>query len=104
MQLRGMDSRIRPYAEWALEIANAYGIDPTITSVYRTWENQARLRERYEQGLSAFPANKPGDSSHNYGWSFDSVVRADQQPTWDAIRAYVGFEVLPNEHHTRSSA
>jgi len=97
MQLRGLDSRVRPYAEYAFEIARYYGIDPTVTSVYRSWEQQTKLRQRWEQGLSAFPANLPGDSAHNYGWAFDAVVPAHQQSLWDQIRAYVGFEVLPND-------
>jgi len=97
MQLRGMDSRVRPYAEWAHAIANYYDIDPTVTSTFRSWEEQTKLRDRWERGESAFPANRPGDSSHNYGWSWDSVVPPSQQDFWDDIRRYVGFEVLPND-------
>jgi len=97
MQLRGLDSRVRPYAEYAMQIANYYGIVPTVTSVYRSWAEQQSLRSRWERGESAFPANRPGDSAHNYGWAFDAVVPADQQSLWDQIRAYVGFEVLPND-------
>jgi len=97
MQLRGLDSRLRPYAEYAHEIARYYGIDPTITSTYRSWSDQTRLRAAYERGESRFPANRPGDSAHNYGWAWDSVVPAHQQDLWDQIRRYVGFEVLPND-------
>jgi len=97
MQLRGLDSRVRPYAEWAFSIANYYGIDPTVTSTYRSWEEQTKLRARYERGESKFPANRPGDSAHNYGWAFDTVVPSSQQQLWDEIRTYVGFEVLPND-------
>jgi len=80
-----------------MQVANYYGIDPTVTSVFRSWEEQTKLRARWERGESAFPANRPGDSAHNFGWAFDSVVRADEQPMWDAIRRWVGFEVLPND-------
>ena len=97
IQLRGLDSRVRPYAEWALQIARYYGIDPTITSVYRSWGEQQTLRSRYERGESRFPANRPGDSAHNYGWAFDSVVPGPQQALWDQIRRHVGFEVLSND-------
>jgi len=93
MQLRGLDSRVRPYAEYAHKIANYYGIVPTITSTFRSWEEQQRLRSRWERGESAFPANRPGDSAHNYGWAWDSVVPAHQQGLWDQIREYVGFRV-----------
>jgi len=97
MQLRGLDSRVRPYAEYAMQIANYYGVVPTVTSVYRSWSEQQTLRSRWERGESAFPANRPGDSAHNYGWAFDAVVPDHQQSLWDQIRAYVGFEVLPND-------
>jgi len=97
MQLRGLDSRVRPYAEYAFQIANYYGIVPTVTSTYRSWEEQTKLRARWERGESRFPANRPGDSAHNYGWAFDAVVPADQQGLWNQIREYVGFQVLPND-------
>jgi len=97
MQLRGLDSRVRPYAEYALEIARYYGIDPTITSTFRSWEEQTKLRARWERGESRFPANRPGDSAHNYGWAWDSVVPAGQQNLWNQIREYVGFEVLAGD-------
>ena len=97
MQLRGLDSRLRPYAEYAHEIANYYGIDPTVTSTFRSWESQTLLRGRFERGESKYPANRPGDSAHNYGWAWDSVVPDHQQDLWDQIRRYVGFEVLPND-------
>jgi len=97
IQLRGLDSRVRPYAEYAFEIARAYGITPTITSTYRSWAEQQKLRSRWERGESRFPANRPGDSAHNYGWAWDAVVPASQQSLWNQIRAYVGWEVLPND-------
>jgi len=92
-----MDSRLRPYAEYALKIAHYYGITPTVTSVYRSWAEQTKLRARYLAGQSRWPANKPGDSAHNFGWAWDSVVPASQQEAWNTIRRYVGWEVLPND-------
>ena len=97
IQLRGLDSRVRPYAEWALAIANHYGIDPTVTSAYRGWDEQQTLYDRFRRGEATFPANRPGDSAHNYGWAFDTVVPRSHQPLWDEIRRYVGFEVLEND-------
>lgn len=97
MQLRGLDSRVRPYAEWAMQIANYYGISPTITSTFRSWEEQQNLYNRYRAGHSSFPANRPGDSAHNYGWAFDSVVPEADQALWDQIRTYVGFQVPGND-------
>ncbi len=97
IQLRGLDSRVRPYAEYAHQIAHYYGITPTITSTYRSWEEQTKLRARWERGESRFPANRPGDSAHNFGWAWDSVVPAAQQGLWDQIREYVGFRVPPGD-------
>lgn len=88
---------MRPYAEWAHQIAHAYGIRPVVTSTFRSWEEQARLRREYEAGRSRWPANRPGDSSHNWGLAWDSWVPEDQWPLWTAIREAVGFEVLPND-------
>ena len=95
--LRGLDAGLRPYAEWAMDIAHHYGVEPTVTSVYRSWSEQERLRQRFLAGQSRWPANKPGDSAHNYGWAWDSVVPAQQQQLWDQIRRYVGWEVLEND-------
>jgi len=80
-----------------MDIAHYYGISPTVTSVFRSWAEQTRLRERYERGESRWPANRPGDSAHNFGWAFDSVVPAADLDFWTEIRRYVGFEVLPND-------
>lgn len=101
IQGRRLTNRLQPSvrdaARYALEIAEYYGIPVTVTSGYRSWADQAELRRRYESGKSRFPANRPGDSSHNYGLSFDSVVAPEHQAAWNAIRRWVGFEVLPHD-------
>lgn len=107
LALRGMHETLRPYAEYAHRIAWYYGIEPTVTSVFRDWTKQKYLRDRYEKCLAEgrfptpgecqYPANRPGDSSHNYGLSWDSVVRPEHQDLWDAIRRYVGFTVPEND-------
>jgi len=101
--LRGMHRELRPYAEYAHEIANYYGIKPRVTSVERSWASQVRLRRNYERCVSQgrfpsppnclFPANRPGDSAHQYGLAWDSTVDAHDQALWDEIRRYVGFHV-----------
>lgn len=91
--LRGMHPQLRPYAEYAHDLARQYGLTVTVTSVTRTWEAQARLRREWEAGRSRWPANRPGDSAHNYGVAWDSWVPDEQMPTWTAIRRYVGFRV-----------
>lgn len=105
--LRGLHPEVRQYAELAHQWANAYGINPTVTSTFRTWENQVWLRRRFERcvregrfpgpGPCRFPANRPGDSAHNFGLAWDSVVPPDDQPLWNAIRRAVGFRVPDND-------
>ena len=106
---RGLHEQVKPYAEYAVNIANYYGIKPTITSVFRGFQHQARLRANWELcrakglypsdvslgfGLSCnWPANRPGDSAHNYGLAWDSWVVDDHMGDWIAIRRWVGFDV-----------
>lgn len=97
MGLAGLQSWVRPYAEWCLDVAHYYGIPVTITSTYRSWAEQAELRRRYEQGRSRWPANRPGDSAHNYGLAWDSTVPERYQDWWNAVRRAAGFEVLDND-------
>lgn len=107
LALRGMHRDLRSAAEFAMQVAALNGIRPTVTSVTRTFTNQARLRRNFERCVATgrfpsppdcrFPANRPGDSSHNYGFAFDTVVPAAQQATWDAIRRWVGWRVPDND-------
>lgn len=97
IQLRGLHQQVRPYAEYALAVAAYYRLEVTITSTFRSWQEQQLLWSRYKRGLSRFPANEPGDSAHGYGLAFDSVVSPENQPMWDAIRRWVGFGVPMND-------
>lgn len=106
-QLRGLHAGLRPYAEYAIAVAHYYGIHPEITSVFRSMSEQRELRANYEQCLSSgrfgraegcmYPANRPGDSAHNYGLAWDSWVPAEHQATWNAIRRAIGFRVPDND-------
>ena len=105
--LRGLHAELRPYAEYTFQLAHAYGLAPVVTSVFRTWTKQAQLRSKFERCVAEgrfpsppdckFPANRRGDSSHNYGLSFDSWVPAADMPLWTAIREYVGWRVPGND-------
>jgi LAS superfamily LD-carboxypeptidase LdcB len=103
IQLRGLHEGLRPAAEWALAYAAAYGIRPLVTSTYRSWTEQLALRERYEAGISPYPAARPGYSAHNYGLAWDSVLppeyRGDPafEAWWEAVREYAGFNVPSND-------
>ncbi len=107
ISLRGLQPEVRRRADWALAVAKYYSIPVTVTSAYRSWNVQARLRRNYEQCVAEgrfpsapdckYPANRPGDSSHNWGLAWDSTTEPRYQPAWNAIRQWAGFEVLPND-------
>lgn len=103
MQLRGLHEALRPAAQWALDVAAYYGVRPEVTSVYRSWHEQAALRDRYERGLHPYPVAKPGESAHNFGLAWDSVLPApyrgvpEWEAWWDAVRQVAGFQVPSND-------
>lgn len=103
IQLRGLHSALRPAAEWALAYAAQYGIRPQVTSVYRSWHEQLQLRQRYERGGSRYPAARPGESAHNHGLAWDSVLppewrdHPEAERWWEAVREYAGFNVPAND-------
>jgi hypothetical protein len=102
IHLRGLHPQVRERAELALSWAKYYGLTPTITSGYRSWAEQERLYKAYVEalakGTAKYPANRPGDSAHNFGFAWDSVVPDHQQWTWDYLRRYAGFEVLDHDN------
>lgn len=107
VRLAGIHPQVRDAANWALDVADYYGVPVEVTSGKRTWEEQQRLRRNYEQCLAAgrfpsapdclYPANRPGDSAHNWGLAFDSTVRDPYQAWWNYVRELAGFHVLPND-------
>lgn len=112
-ELAGLDSQLRPYAEAAVEFAIQNGVRPRVTSVRRTWANQAKLYANYQtcvaRGLDGtgavlspgqscrYPANPPGHSSHQFGFSWDSVVPQEEMDWWVAVREAYGWRVPPND-------
>lgn len=102
---------MRERAELALWVAREwFKLEPTVTSAYRSWEDQQRLYDARQRelacraatgkadcGIQSYPVNVPGDSAHNFGFAFDSVVPASSQALWDIIREAVGFRVPAND-------
>lgn len=114
MQLAGLGQEVRERAELALEWARVLKIPVTITSVSRSWAEQTALRERYEACLARgetvspanpnaacrYPANRPGDSAHNFGLAWDSWVPDGEWregwsywAAWTYLRRWAGFTV-----------
>jgi len=97
VRLAGLNQGLRPAAEWSLAVADFYRVPVEVTSVYRSWIAQKRLRDRWLAGKSKWPANRPGDSAHNFGLAWDSTVPDWAQEWWNHVRRLAGFEVLPND-------
>lgn len=105
--LRGLHPAVRQAAEAALVLAEESGLAIRITSTFRSLSEQALLRDRFEKCVASgrfpsppdcrFPANRPGDSAHNFGLAFDSVLDRGQQSEWNAIRESLGFRVPSND-------
>lgn len=107
LQLRGLHPQVRERADLALSWATYYGLVVTVTSGLRTMAEQTALRARYEKCLTLpggvypgnpnpecrYPANRPGDSAHNFGMAWDSSVPANQLWIWTYLREYAGFRV-----------
>ncbi len=96
-RLVGLHPEVDAAARWALKWADFYNVPVTVTSGFRSLRKQAELRAAWEAGRSRFPANRPGDSSHNFGLAWDSTVPSWAQSWWTHVRELAGFEVLPND-------
>jgi hypothetical protein len=68
---------LRPYAEALLETLRQAGLNPRVTSTFRSIAAQKALYVDYVQGHSKYPAAAPGHSPHNYGWAFDIAINDD---------------------------
>jgi hypothetical protein len=97
LQLAGLHPQLRPAAEAAVAWAARYGVQPTITSVWRSWEEQAKLYAEFQRGGRKYPANAPGDSAHQFGLAWDSWVPDAYMPWWVAVRRAYGWQVPNND-------
>ena len=88
---------VRDAAIRALRRAQEAGIPVTITSGYRDLDTQEKLRKEWMAGRSQWPANRPGESAHNYALAFDSSVHPRYQSQWNKIRREEGFIIPPND-------
>ena len=77
--LRTLDPALRPWAEALVEVARQRGLRPIVTSAYRTMAQQRVLYDRYIQGRSAYPAARPGYSTHEWRLAFDMVSSDNAQ-------------------------
>lgn len=97
MRLSGLHPAVRARAEMALNYAQKAGVPVTVTSTYRSIDQQRKLYQNYLNGTSRFPANPPGASGHNYGLAWDSVVADPYISWWVRVREAFGFRVPAND-------
>lgn len=107
LKLLGVHPQVKEAAEWCLAWADYYQVPVAVISGFRSWQAQADLYRNYQRCLASgefgrtrrcrYPANRPGDSSHNYGLSWDSTIDPRFQSWWDEVRRAVGFEVLSHD-------
>jgi hypothetical protein len=97
MTLAGLHPRVRQRGQLALNYAKQQGIYVQVTSTYRSIDQQRKLYNAYLAGTSQFPANPPGQSAHNYGLAWDSVVAPDYRQWWTRVREAFGFRVPSND-------
>lgn len=112
-ELSGLHAALRPYAEAAVKWAESQGVRVTVTSVKRNWVEQQQLYDNFQACRAAgafpssrslapgfscrYPANPPGYSAHNYGFSWDSVVPDEIMPWWVKVREAYGWRVPSND-------
>jgi hypothetical protein len=74
LHFRGLEPWLIPYAAYLYDVAALNQLRPRVTSVFRSLQKQQTLYERWQRGLSPYPAAPPGKSQHNYGLAFDMVT------------------------------
>ncbi len=102
-----MHPEVRRAAELLLDEAEAMGLRVEVTSGFRSLGEQQILRDRFEKCVAVgrfpsppdckFPANRAGDSAHNFGLAFDSVVEVGSEAEWKSLRESYGFRVPSND-------
>jgi len=107
-RLLGLQRDVKGAADWALSWANYYNVPVTITSGARSMRKQERLRKNYEDCLARgefgktprcrWPANRPGDSAHNFALAWDSTTSPEYQAWWNHVRELAGFRVPLHDH------
>ena len=87
--LRTLDSRLAPWAQYLFAIGKRQDGRLVVTSARRSSGKQADLYQRWISGKSLIPANRPGTSLHEYGLAFD-LARLGQDPLTDPLLAWLG--------------
>lgn len=76
LELEALHPELRPWAQLLVRELRRAGYRVTVTSVYRSRAEQARLYARYLQGLNPYPVARPGTSAHELRIAWDMDVRS----------------------------
>jgi len=87
--LSGLRPQLRGAAEWLFNAGRQYDKALRITSVRRSFQEQARLYDKWKAGQSLLPAAPPGRSKHQYGLAFD-MARPGVNPYSDDLLPVLG--------------
>lgn len=87
--LKTLDPRLAPWARALYQYGKTLDPRLVVTSARRSSSKQARLYERYLQGKSKIPANRPGTSLHEHGLAFD-MARIGKDPLGDPLLNWLG--------------
>ncbi len=106
-KLQGLERDVKAAAELCLAYADRFGVSVTVVSGKRSRAEQARLYRNYQQCLASgnfgrtrdcqYPANRPGESAHEFGLAWDSVVSPELMSWWVAVRRAYGFHVIEGD-------
>jgi len=87
--LRTLDFRLRPWAEYLYAIGKHYDGRLVVTSAYRSTAKQAQLYQKWISGASSIPAAPPGRSLHGRRLAFD-MARIGVDPLQDDLLMWLG--------------
>ena len=73
LSLASLADTFRPWAEWIVNLAKYADASVRVTSTFRTHAKQQELYKAWRQGRSRYPAARPGNSAHEYGYAVDLV-------------------------------
>lgn len=87
--LRQLHYALFPFAQQLFAIGRANDPSLRVTSVRRSYQEQARLYATYLAGKSTLPAAPPGKSMHQFGLAFD-MARPGVEPHNDSLLVELG--------------
>jgi len=87
--LRSLEWRLQPWAEWLYSVGKYNDPRLVVTSAYRSHVDQSRLYNKWLRGESPIPAAPPGKSVHGYRLAWD-MARIGVDPLSDPLLMWLG--------------